>query len=72
MMELYGEQAGQWLDPLDTMSHCVGNMMNQAIFSVRYIVRGVLQHLLRQQLGATILLLLYERVDLLEEFITQT
>ena len=36
MMELYGEEAGQWVDPLDTMSHCVGNMMNQAIFSVRY------------------------------------
>ena len=35
MMELYGEEAGQWVDPLDTMSHCVGNMMNQAIFSVR-------------------------------------
>ena len=35
-MELYGEEAGQWVDPLDTMSHCVGNMMNQAIFSVRY------------------------------------
>ena len=36
MMELYGEQAGTEVDPHEILSHVVGNMMNEAIFSRRY------------------------------------
>ena len=36
MMELYGQQAGTEIDPEEILSHVVGNMMNQAIFSTRY------------------------------------
>ena len=35
-MELYQKTEGQFVDPLEIMSHVVGNMMNQAIFSMRY------------------------------------
>ena len=36
MMELYAQQAGTEIDPHEILSHVVGNMMNQAIFSRRY------------------------------------
>ena len=36
MMELHAEQAGTEVDPHEILSHVVGNMMNQAIFSRRY------------------------------------
>ena len=36
MMDLYQKTEGQFVDPLEIMSHVVGNMMNQAIFSMRY------------------------------------
>lgn len=35
-MELYAQQAGAEIDPHEILSHVVGNMMNQAIFSRRY------------------------------------
>ena len=35
-MELHAEQAGTEVDPHEILSHVVGNMMNQAIFSRRY------------------------------------
>ena len=36
MMELYAEKAGTEVDPQEILSHVVGNMMNEAIFSRRY------------------------------------
>ena len=35
-MDLYQKTEGQFVDPMEIMSHVVGNMMNQAIFSKRY------------------------------------
>ena len=36
MLELYRAEEGRWVEPGEVMGHVVGNMMNQAIFSVRY------------------------------------
>ena len=36
MVELYRGEEGRWVEPGEAMGHVVGNMMNQAIFSVRY------------------------------------
>lgn len=36
MVELYRGEEGSWVEPGEAMGHVVGNMMNQAIFSVRY------------------------------------
>ena len=35
MVELFRGEEGEWVEPGEVMSHVVGNMMNQAIFSVR-------------------------------------
>ena len=48
MMELYGEQAGTEVDPHEILSHVVGNMMNQAIFSRRYDQRDPLWRFLQK------------------------